>query len=512
MRGRLWATAALVAALIAAAGATSASADSPVAAGVAVGGSDQIDRAAAAGAQWVYLSDSWASLEPTNGGYNQSAWAGLESRLARAKSQGLNVALLLSGSPSWANGGQPGTAAPLAEHRARYGGFLRDLAARIADKVDAWAAWNEPNHPYFWAFPNPVAYTRLQQVVYPALKGADPTATVLAAPLAPTGPGLNGNPADPAANAIPPYDYLVAAYEAGLRGYADAIAWNGYPPGAPEDEFPDAQGRPYPGVLPAQLYLRTLIDRYDPGRKVWITEIGWSTCPGCANNLINGTSEQLQAEYLTRTWTYARRYLPWVEVIFWYQMRDGGVDNWDGNLGLLRADGAAKPSYAAFKNVAAATGSGGGGTGGGSGGGSVGGGAGGSGGGGGSGSGTGGSGSGGGGSAGPPAGPVPTCAKLPVAARGKAGRLIALGPISLRAGNGIFTLRTRVTVAEGRSAVQIEGFRSNRWTRIAGFSLARSSTINAKVRDRGFDGLRLRAKLPGSSRWAACRLVRVAKK
>ena len=329
--------------------------------GVVAHSDTEVDQVAASGAGWVAWVSSWSRLEPTNGVYSVSAWDALEAHLQHAKAQGLRVELTLTGAPSWANGGFAGTGVPpTPANYPRYASFLKALAKRMGPLVDAWIVWNEPNHPNYWATPDAVEYTRLLKAAYPAIKSADPTSTVLLGPLAPTGPGLNGNGGS---GAIDPYTFLTSVYAAGIRGYADALAWNLYPPGAPEDTFTDSSGHPYAGSFPGQLYVHSLLQSLDPGLHVWVTEFGWSTCVSCQLNLINGVDEPTQADYLGRAWTYERRYLPWVDVMFWFEAQDSNSSpsTWERGLGLLRNDGSAKPAYQALGVIANQSGGGGGG-------------------------------------------------------------------------------------------------------------------------------------------------------
>ena len=228
-----------------------------------------------------------------------------------------------------------------------YAGFLSDLASDLGHLIDAYAVWNEPGLPHFWNDPDPARYVELQQAAYVAIKAADPTALVLAAPLAPAGSGH-----------ISPYDFLADSYAAGLKGFADIIGWNAFPPGAPEDDVKDSKGRPFPGTLPAQFYLRDMLDSLDPGRQVWMTELGWSTCSGCADPAIhqNETTEALQAEYVGRAFTYRRRHLEHtLQRIFWYTLRNTGdnPNNWVQTQGLIRRDWTPKPAYQALLDLSA---------------------------------------------------------------------------------------------------------------------------------------------------------------
>ena len=187
-------------------------------------------------------------------------WNALDALVSHAKSLGLHVELTLTGAPDWATGATGTGVPPQPAFYGRYAKFLGDLAQRLGPKVDAWAAWNEPNHPNYWSTPDPVAFAHLQQAAYPAIKAADPSSTVLLAPIAPTGPGCTGTPGS---GSINPYNYLQSLYDNGIRGYYDAIAWNLYPPGAPEDAFPDSCGQAVRRIVPGP----ALRPQPDPGQR-----------------------------------------------------------------------------------------------------------------------------------------------------------------------------------------------------------------------------------------------------
>ncbi len=454
--------------------------------GVVIGGGSvtdvkrEIDLARAAGVRWVALGGSWRGLEPTPESYKTpgspgaAAWTALEEKASYAKSQGFKVYVHLSGAPSWAGGHR--NIPPSKSNVPEYADFLSDLAAGLGHLIDAYAIWNEPNLPHFWNNPDPVRYVELQQAAYPAIKASDPTAFVLAAPLAPAGSGH-----------ISPYDFPTDSYAAGLKGYADVIAWNSFPPGAPEDDVKDSQGRPFPGTLPAQFYLRDLLDNLDPGRPVWITELGWSTCSGCANPAIhqNETTEALQADYVGRSFTYRRRHLEdSLHIIFWYTLRNTGSNpnNWVQTQGLIHWDWTPKPAYQALLDLSAlipdppsgGSGGGGGGT-------------------------TGGSEPSGGSNTQGPSKPADIAATLPASCSGATARRgVRVTPKLLDLNGRWLAVPTRV-VTNRRLVVHLEGYRNGRWQRIARKTLRKKKTMRLQGSNRGYLALRLRSVVPGAA-------------
>lgn len=440
---------------------------------------EQIDAAHAAGARWVSIGTSWEQLEPTPDGHLQPGSPGaaemaeLGEQLAHAEALQVSVEIRLVNAPGWASG-RAGVSddPPTPGNLPAYGAFLGDLAERFGPLIDAYSPWNEPNRVAFWNPVSPEAYTALQKVAYTAIKAKDPTATVLSAPVVGRYAGVDSG-----------YAFLRRAYEAGLKGHADIVGWTGYPGGEPESPSPVTGVIPAGNTLPAQLYLRDLINQYDPGRKVWIMEIGWSTCVSCNVSAANAVTEAQQADYLTRAFTYRRRYLTGItERIFWYKLRDDRPDrnDWFANQGVLRADMSPKPALAAFRALGVDVSDG---------------------------------------TPldptvpGPGAAPVlPAAAArlaLPSSATSAKGGRLAVGRARLTSRRGFFTMKFRVSVAGGRSALRIEGFRAKRWRLIATTSTRRSGTISIRFRDKAYAGFRIRGTVPGRSGFRVGRIVKI---
>jgi hypothetical protein len=437
-----------------------------------------VDLAVAAGAPWISTGYPWEALEPERdahlnaAGAGAGAWQDLEDRVSYAKARGLRVALTITNAPGWASGiSGVSNDPPTPGNHAAYGAFLAYLAQRLGPWIDAYSPWNEPNITRFWNPVDPEAYTAVQKLAYPAIKSSDPTATVLSAAIVGRFSGQNSG-----------YSFLRRAYQAGLRGHADAIAWNGYPGGPPESSSPVDGGIPAANTLPGQLYLRDLINEFDPGRRVWIMEMSWSTCIPCNVSAANGVTEAQQADYLTRMYEFRRRYLDgFTERIFWFDFRDAGPNrtDWESSHGVVRTDHSPKPAYFAFTALGTEPGSAGAGA------------------------------TPGAGPAADGAQPIPPAAtriNLPVAARSGTAR-IAIGRPRLVARGGRMTLSVPMTVAGGRSRVRIEGFRGGRWHLVATFGLTRSGRITVRFTDRAYVSIRIRATLPGASGWRAGRIV-----
>lgn len=450
-----------------------------------------------AGIPWVTIGTQWVTLEPTPDA-NRDPTSVAAQRLREftafaqcTKGLGLGVMLNVTAPPSWASGTTTPGAHPLPDRIPAYGEFLADIAGVLAPYVDVWVPWNEPNFDLQWAPPHDAAlYVRIQKAAYTAIKSQDPTALVSSAPIVGTATG----------SATPAWDYLDAMYRNGIKGYADIIGYNFYPRQAPEAVVFDTQGRPASWALSSQTYLRRLVDRYDPGRPIWIQETGHSTCVRCNASAPNAVSEAQQADYLVRMYAYRRRYLQGVtDRIFWYNARDLSTDptDWYGTAGLLRYDWSPKPAWGALSQLlvqvpdppaGTAPGAGlpdpggaapipGAGTD------AV--------------------------TAAPPALPA-AAAKPPLPALASSGGVRAsLGVPRLTVSKGLFTVTVTASVSSGRGLLVLDGYRGRRWRTASTARFPGTVRIRLRIADKGYLGLRLRMRPVGATRFVVSRVVRV---
>jgi hypothetical protein len=106
-----------------------------------------------AGAAWVRRDGvNWAEVEPNKGQRNWSGLADLETELINADQNGLEVILIVSGTPGWAQQ-YPGFAcgAVKPEEYGAFAAFMKDLVARYSVppyNVKYWEIWNEPDISY----------------------------------------------------------------------------------------------------------------------------------------------------------------------------------------------------------------------------------------------------------------------------------------------------------------------------------------------------------------------------
>jgi hypothetical protein len=321
-------------------------------------GTDQaeVDRQVAlmkeANVRWVRANIYWHNLEPRGRGQiSQTKLAAYDYAIDAARAAGIQVLIQIGETvPYWASGDPNKYIDASGVERYDYhykpaamsdfAAFARFVAGHYQAKgVHSFEIWNEPNMTRFWpSGPNPVEFAAMLKAAYPAVKAADPAATVVMG-------GLWTND----------FAFLEGIYRAGARGSFDAVAvhpyvgglgptvsWKGMDPG----EDPNRISRyAFPGISEIRRSMDTFGDTTKP---VWLTEFGWST-----TTVRGGVSLANQASYLTQAYQYLERY-PWVKVALWYAARDLSTkDCYECRFGLTDTVYAPKPSYNAFKSYAA---------------------------------------------------------------------------------------------------------------------------------------------------------------
>ena len=285
------------------------------------------------GVHWVRVFLTWPDLEPQRGVFAPN-WLAKYERLFAALPAGTKVIIDVVEAPRWETGSSNPHAAPA--NPVDYAAFLGTLARRWAGRVSAYEVWNEEDSPSWWAGgPDPVAYTQLLQATYPVVKAADPNVTVVLG-------GLTGND----------YPFLEGVYRAGGKGYFDAVgvhtdtACNVL---SPYDFLRGQDNRMIPDSFLAYREVHATMLANGDDKPIWMTETSWRTtravCPEgvFAGHKPEGVSPRAQALYLSQAYHCLARD-PYVQVALWFPLQD------EGRLlsGLIRANGARKPSFAAM--------------------------------------------------------------------------------------------------------------------------------------------------------------------
>ena len=291
-----------------------------------------LDQLAEAGVGWIRLDIGWATLEETGRGkigqwyVNRLDWV-----LKEAAARNIKVLGMLWTTPKWANGGKDWNVPPT--NVREYARAARWLANRFKGRVAAWELWNEASDEYFWNG-DVATYAALVRATYPAIKAADPKATVVVG-----GTVYNDD------------KWLAEAYDAGIGGNFDALSTHPYM--GPSNMPPELVDN---GTIWRIDHVRAVHDlmvaRGDGDKPIWFTEFGWSSHENTADtepwNL--GVTEAVQAEFLVRGMAQIAKNYPYVTHVFWYSDRDTDTgEAQDDNRGLLRRDFSPKPALEALK-------------------------------------------------------------------------------------------------------------------------------------------------------------------
>jgi len=306
-------------------------------AGVGINGESpsQIAAVRTLGVHWVRMFVSWRSLQPTRAPVPATTLAYYEQLFSKLPA-GTKVILDVVDSPQWETGSTNERAPPANPHD--YASFVASLAARWGSRVTAYEIWNEEDESRWWVGgPDPAGYVRLLKAAYPAIKAADPSATVVLG-------GLTGND----------YPFLEAVYAAGGKGYFDAVGVHTdtscsvlspyvflRPPG----------GRMVPDSFLAYREVHAVMLANGDAKPIWMTEASWRTTEATceegawAGKKLEGVSEQTQATYLRQAY-HCLAQDSYVQVALWFALQDEGP----AVSGLLRGDGSQKPSFAAMRS------------------------------------------------------------------------------------------------------------------------------------------------------------------
>ena len=234
-------------------------------------------------------------------------WTATDHLLQAAQNAGITLTPLLDGNPAT-------HFAPPADPRT-FAAWAGQFAARYADQLDAYIIWDEPNITSHWGGQpvNAAAYAALLSAAAVAIRQSDPTALIVAAPLAPTIETGPYNLADPL--------YLQLLYEEGAADAFDVVAAKPYGfDSGPDDRAVDINVTNFSRVI----LLREVMARNgDAGKAIWAGNWGWNSLPPgwTGDDSIWGqVDEATRAEWTAAALTRARREWPWMGIMF--------LENW----------------------------------------------------------------------------------------------------------------------------------------------------------------------------------------
>lgn len=322
------------------------------------------------GGKWLRLGPiSWRSVQPTQGGsLNWGALGELEAGLARANEAGLTPIVVVTDSPAWATIDLPHppfktSCAAIREDRfADFAAFMSALAARYKGRgfnVHHWELFNEPDvDPQVVPVDNPYGcwgnrddyfyggehYGRMLSVVTPAIKQADPGASVLIGGL------LLNSPNTPSEAPGVPERFFEGILVAGGAQYFDIVSYHayGWHYGVRQDHSgPAFSWTSYGGFAKGKpTFLHEVMSRYGVSKPIFLTETALG-CPPCGDT----TPEFLedQADFVPRT--FVRTLSAGANAILWYTLDGPG---WR-QTGLLNGAQDPRPAYSAYQQLIAQT-------------------------------------------------------------------------------------------------------------------------------------------------------------
>ena len=324
---------------------------------------------AAGGVESLRTPIDWAAVQPER--YAAPNWASVDPTVRAAAEAGMTVLPFLSSPPRWAVGYEGvgfGAEAPralpvqTATQRAGWREFLRLAVFRYgpggsfwaenpllpARPIRIWQIWNEPNFKYFAARPSPSQFGKLIVQSYQDLRSADPGARIVLGGLFLRPKGGLGKPKPGVVKrAYMAADFLERMYRTtpGVRGKFLAVALHPY-----SYNYKELTGEI--GEVRAALKKER-----DPGRSLWVTELGWSSgTPSAANgNNRFEKGRQGQARELTGAFKLLEaNSAAWrVKRLYWFSFTDApGTCNFCDGSGLFGQGFVAKPAWAAYQRLA----------------------------------------------------------------------------------------------------------------------------------------------------------------
>ena len=283
-----------------------------------------LDEMQSLGVQNARILIPWNNVEPAPGYWN---WGTVDTLVNAAASRNMGILGVLNSTPAWAvPAGDPAVATPPASD-AQYAQFASAVAQRYAGKVSAYEVWNEPNAaPSWYPTPDPAAYTKLLQAAYPAIKAADPNATVIG--------GVVGWVTDTPGLAINAASYIQDMYNDGAQGYFDALSFHPY-----QYQVPFGNGTPYGPMAPINQLAtihQEMVAAGDGSKQIWATEYGEPT------SVVDNATQASFISNFMNSWSSINYTGP----MFIYTTRDrntGSTSDQD-TLGVFQTDWTPKPA------------------------------------------------------------------------------------------------------------------------------------------------------------------------
>jgi hypothetical protein len=319
-------------------------------------GPSDLGRMAAGGIESVRVFVYWGLVQPVAPGTFD--WSTYDKQIGEIAAAGLNPAPQLANSPGWISDNPYRPPIYSDAQKMAWQSFLTAFVQRYGRGGSFWAEhpelpyrpaisyeiWNEPNLDLEWGGPpNANDYLTLLRLSQQSIKQVDPAGMIVFGGMFPfplpdrggTTPGYG----------VPAKQFLKSFYShPGANTAFDALSMHPFSPKARD-------------VVPTMRIFRRLLDRHrDRRTPLWITELGWSTGGmGWAGSPYQAT-ERKQAVNLTQSFgalIKARKSLR-LQRVYWHDWQDSPDPSAPNvyQMGLLRADGTAKPAWRAYQRFA----------------------------------------------------------------------------------------------------------------------------------------------------------------
>jgi hypothetical protein len=262
--------------------------------------------------------------------------ADVDTAYGAGRRYGFQLALMIRGTPKWANGGRAPAWVP--NDVQDYADFAIAAAKRYA-KVKYWMIWGEPSRAANFQPEGPTAapaaYSLLLDRAYGALKSVRRSIKVIG--------GMT-------------FHIQAKGFLKGMRlpdGMPPRLDWFGHNPFT--GRRPNLRNRVYyPGLRDmsdTDAYIREIRKHWRPRRvkpKLWISE--FCVASDRANYAFAfHVSRTTQGSWLAAALRIAHNH-PWIAAFGWWNLQDGPDP--DGiTCGLLDANGRPKPSYSAYRKA-----------------------------------------------------------------------------------------------------------------------------------------------------------------
>jgi polysaccharide biosynthesis protein PslG len=324
----------------------------------------QLQRLHRGGVDSLRIPVVWPVVQPTRNGVID--WSSIDAQVESASRAGIEVLPFLVGAPTWAvplvpvpggHGSKASRNLPVSGAAgqgwssfvsaavSRYsqgGSFWRERPTVPPHPIRAWQIWNEENFEYFVARPNPAEYGRLVKRSASAIKAVDPGAQVILG-------GLFARPKEAEYTRKPPIayfatDFLDQMYERtpGIGSKFQGVALHPYTTS-------------FTRLAPYIEELRDVLEEnHDAGKKLWITELGWSSKPPSLTNSF-AKGRQGQATQLKGAFKLLRnKQRKWrIQQVDWFSIDDQlGACNFCDGSGLFAKGFLPKPAWFAFARFA----------------------------------------------------------------------------------------------------------------------------------------------------------------